>query len=40
VYNPAATKFLEKGAAQGATIANGEDMLVIQANESRRIWGL
>jgi shikimate dehydrogenase len=40
VYNPASTKFLEKGAAQGATIANGEDMLVIQANESRRIWGL
>lgn len=40
VYNPAVTKFLEKGAAQGATIANGEDMLVIQANESRRIWGI
>jgi shikimate dehydrogenase len=40
VYNPAVTKFLEKGAAQGATVANGEDMLVIQANESRRIWGL
>jgi shikimate dehydrogenase len=40
VYNPGVTKFLEKGAAQGATIANGEDMLVIQANESRRIWGL
>ena len=40
VYNPAVTRFLEKGAAQGATIANGEDMLVIQANESRRIWGV
>lgn len=40
VYNPPVTKFLENGAAQGATIANGEDMLVIQAEESRRIWGL
>ena len=40
VYNPAVTKFLEKGAAQGAIIANGEDMLVIQAEESRRIWGI
>lgn len=40
VYNPAVTKFLEKGAAQGAIIDNGEDMLVIQAEESRRIWGI
>lgn len=40
VYNPALTAFLQKGQERGALIANGEDMLVIQANESRKIWGL
>lgn len=40
VYNPARTVFLQKGQERGALIANGEDMLVIQANESRKIWGL
>lgn len=40
VYNPPLTKFMEKGLEKGATVANGEDMLVIQANESRRIWGI
>lgn len=39
VYNPAMTLFLQKGAAQGATVKNGMDMLVIQAEESWRIWG-
>ncbi len=38
IYNPAATKFLTKGKAQGATIQNGEEMLVLQAEESWRIW--
>ncbi len=38
VYNPAQTKFLEKGQQQGATIKNGYDMLVIQADENWKIW--
>ena len=38
VYNPAKTKFLEKGAEQGATICNGYEMLAIQAEENWRIW--
>jgi shikimate dehydrogenase len=38
VYNPGKTKFLLKGEAQGAAIKNGMDMLVIQAEESWRIW--
>lgn len=38
VYNPAKTEFLAKGEAQGAAIKNGMDMLVIQAEESWRIW--
>ncbi len=38
VYNPAETLFLKKGAAQGATIQNGYDMLVYQAEEAWRIW--
>ena len=38
VYNPTQTKFLEKGAAKGATVKNGGDMLVIQAEENWRIW--
>jgi shikimate dehydrogenase len=38
VYNPAKTLFLQKGESQGATIKNGSDMLVIQAEESWRIW--
>lgn len=38
VYNPAKTLFLQKGEAQGAVIKNGADMLVIQAEESWRIW--
>lgn len=38
VYNPAETIFLKKGAEQGATICNGYEMLVIQAEENWRIW--
>jgi shikimate dehydrogenase len=38
VYNPAVTKFLEKGAAQGATIQNGLEMLHLQADASWEIW--
>jgi shikimate dehydrogenase len=38
VYNPAETLFLKKGAERGAAIKNGSDMLIIQAEESWRIW--
>lgn len=38
VYNPAETLFLKKGKEQGATIQNGAEMLVIQAEESWNIW--
>ena len=38
VYNPAVTKFLEKGAAQGATTQNGLEMLHLQADASWAIW--
>ncbi|HUQ97794.1 MAG TPA: shikimate dehydrogenase [Chitinophagaceae bacterium] len=38
IYNPAKTLFLQRGEAQGATIANGYQMLLLQAEESWRIW--
>lgn len=38
VYNPARTLFLQKGEERGATVANGAEMLTIQAEESWRIW--
>jgi shikimate dehydrogenase len=38
VYNPEKTLFLQKGEQQGASIKNGYDMLVIQAEESWKIW--
>lgn len=38
VYNPAKTLFLQKGEERGAAIKNGEEMLVLQAEESWRIW--
>ena len=38
IYNPATTLFLQKGEAQGAIIKNGYEMLVLQAEESWRIW--
>ncbi|QJB33578.1 shikimate dehydrogenase [Chitinophaga oryzae] len=38
VYNPAETLFLQKGAAQGAVIKNGHEMLILQAEASWDIW--
>ena len=38
IYNPPKTLFLQKGESKGAEILNGSDMLVIQAEESWRIW--
>lgn len=38
IYNPEVTTFLSKGKKQGATIKNGSEMLVLQAEESWRIW--
>lgn len=38
VYNPTRTLFLQKGEEQGAAIKNGEEMLVLQAEESWKIW--
>ncbi|WP_052596870.1 shikimate dehydrogenase [Aureispira sp. CCB-QB1] len=38
VYNPEQTLFLKKGAAQGATILNGLEMLHLQADRAWDIW--
>ena len=38
VYNPEKTLFLQKGQERGATIKNGYEMLVLQAEESWKIW--
>lgn len=38
VYNPEQTVFLQKGQGRGAIVQNGFDMLIIQAEESWRIW--
>jgi len=38
IYNPAKTKFLQYGEEHGAQIANGHEMLILQAEESWRIW--
>jgi shikimate dehydrogenase len=38
VYNPPRTRFLQEGAARGATVINGERMLLRQAEESWEIW--
>lgn len=38
VYNPERTKFLQEGVLRGATVENGSDMLVIQAEASWEIW--
>jgi shikimate dehydrogenase len=40
VYNPGKTLFLRKGEERGAAIKNGYDMLVLQAEESWRIWNM
>ena len=38
VYNPSETVFMKLSAAQGATVKNGLEMLLLQAFESYRIW--
>lgn len=38
VYNPERTRFLQEGSLRGATVENGSDMLVIQAEASWDIW--
>ena len=38
IYNPTKTMFLQKGEQQGATIKNGYEMLMLQAEENWRIW--
>jgi shikimate dehydrogenase len=38
VYNPQRTIFLQKGEARGAVVENGQEMLIIQAEESWKIW--
>jgi shikimate dehydrogenase len=38
VYNPEKTLFLQKGEEQGAFVKNGYEMLILQAEESWRIW--
>jgi shikimate dehydrogenase len=38
IYNPAKTLFLLKGEERGAVVKNGHEMLVLQAEESWRIW--
>lgn len=38
IYNPAETLFLQKGAAKGAAVKNGHEMLVLQAEASWDIW--
>jgi shikimate dehydrogenase len=38
IYNPEKTRFLQKGEERGAVIANGHEMLLLQAEESWRIW--
>ncbi|MBO0929872.1 shikimate dehydrogenase family protein [Fibrella aquatilis] len=39
VYNPAETEFMRRGRAQGATVMNGYQMLVLQAEKAWAIWG-
>ncbi|MBK7884130.1 MAG: shikimate dehydrogenase [Chitinophagaceae bacterium] len=38
IYKPAKTIFLQKGEQAGATIKNGYDMLIAQAEASWKIW--
>ncbi|HMT28883.1 MAG TPA: shikimate dehydrogenase, partial [Bacteroidia bacterium] len=38
VYNPAKTKFMQMGEQAGATISNGYEMLVAQAEAAWEIW--
>jgi shikimate dehydrogenase len=38
IYNPDETLFMQKGAQYGATVKNGLEMLILQAQESWKIW--
>ena len=38
IYNPEKTIFLQRGEERGAKVANGLEMLLLQAEESWRIW--
>lgn len=38
IYNPEKTMFLEQGEKRGAAIKNGYEMLLVQAEESWKIW--
>ena len=40
IYNPARTLFLRRGEERGAVVENGHEMLVLQAEESWRIWNV
>ena len=40
IYNPARTLFLRKGEERGAVVENGQEMRVLQAEESWRIWNV
>ena len=38
IYNPQTTLFLQKGAQQGATVKNGQEMLELQAIAGWNFW--
>ncbi|MBR2154301.1 MAG: shikimate dehydrogenase [Bacteroidaceae bacterium] len=38
VYNPETTRFMQRGAAKGAVVKNGLEMLVLQAKASWAFW--
>jgi shikimate dehydrogenase len=38
IYNPEKTEFLKRAEKQGATIKNGHDMLIFQAEKAWQIW--
>ena len=38
IYNPEKTLFLQQGESNGATVTNGKEMLLLQAEESWVIW--
>src|SRR5690606_21329157 len=38
IYNPEETEFLKKGRLNGATIKNGQEMLILQAEKNWEIW--
>ena len=40
VYNPPETEFLRFGKQKGATVINGHEMLILQAEKSWEIWNL